>query len=357
MRICFFTKYGINWGSSRERVGLYLRRAEKRGHTYKVIDCIPDRLSRMWISSGQYNPLLIKILSFWYGRILKNFKLILIIILAKKFDLIFIQKLNLPYPLLTMLRERNKNIVFDYDDLCFDAGNQDSIVRALRQYKRIIAGNGYLADIAIGAKDREGVSIIPTAIDCNFYSFKEKAVNKRPVVIGWAGSGENHLRHLGLLVAPLRELLKKYDFVFNLLGAMRSERILGLFAFLGLKLNAIDWLAMDDLPGAIQEFDIGLMPLQDDLQARGKCGFKLLQYMATGAAVVASPVGVNTQIIRDGENGLLAANESEWIEKISSLIDGPQLRKRLASNARKSVEDRYSLDTVSDALFDTLESI
>lgn len=357
MKILFFTKHEINWGSGRERVGVYLDSFTQRGYICSVMYCIPNRLSMAWIGGKTGNTLVSKIYSFWYSRIIKNLKLIWIIIFAKRFDIIFIQKLNLTYPLLTMLSSRNKNIVFDYDDLCFNIANQRSILVALRQYKRIIAGNGYLADIAIRAKGNEGVTVIPTAIDCNFYTFKEKVANARPIVIGWAGSGENHFRHLELLVTPLRQLQKRYDFTFKLLGAMRSEKILSLFAFLGSRFVAVDWLAMNELPAAIQEFDVGLMPLRDNLQARGKCGFKVLQYMATGAAVVASPVGVNAQIIRDGENGLLASDDSGWIEKISSLIDDRQLRRRLALEARKTVQERYSLEVTSQSLLRVLSKV
>jgi glycosyltransferase involved in cell wall biosynthesis len=92
----------------------------------------------------------------------------------------------------------------------------------------------------------------------------------------------------------------------------------------------------------LSEIDIGIMPLPDDEWARGKCGFKGLQYMSFEIPTILSPVGVNTEIIQDGENGYLASTETEWIDKLSALIESPELRERIGKNGRKTVEERYS---------------
>jgi hypothetical protein len=101
----------------------------------------------------------------------------------------------------------------------------------------------------------------------------------------------------------------------------------------------------DDLVG----FDIGVMPLDDTAWSRGKCGFKLLQYMAAGLPAIASPVGVNRSIIRHGENGFLAETPAEWGAALARLIEDPSLRARLGQAARRTVEMEYSLARCSDA--------
>jgi glycosyltransferase involved in cell wall biosynthesis len=98
----------------------------------------------------------------------------------------------------------------------------------------------------------------------------------------------------------------------------------------------------------LSSIDIGIMPLPDDAWARGKCGFKGLQYMALGIPAVMSPVGVNCDIIRNGENGFLAGSPDEWFEKLCLLIDDPTLRTRLGAAGRKTVEDHYSFDAWKD---------
>ncbi len=372
MKICFFIKHEISWGSSRERIGVYLEHIKKRGHTYKIISVIPNNLSQIWIGRARPHSLFSSIYSFWCSRVLKHLKLIWIIIAAKRFDLIVIQKVNLLYPLIWILRLRNRNIVFDFDDLCFwnlespqkrigfvkrfnfwRRGIQHPAV--LKLYSRIIAGNRYLADIACASKSEDGVTIIPTPIDCNLYHFVEKGPQNASLIIGWAGSGENHLRHLELLVDPLKELIKRYDIVFKLVGAMYSPRIKALFKFLNSKFICIDWAEHIRLLQLIRTFDIGVMPLRDDEESRGKCGFKALQYMALGVPVVISPVGINEEIVQDGINGFLARDPSEWVKKLSTLIENEGLRNEFAQNGRRTVEENYSLDKTSKAFLEIIE--
>jgi glycosyltransferase involved in cell wall biosynthesis len=138
---------------------------------------------------------------------------------------------------------------------------------------------------------------------------------------------------------------------------MQSKKIRDLFDFLGERFVAVDWVELSALSEIIQGFDIGLMPLEDDAQARGKCAFKALQYMACGVAAVISPVGVNSEIVRDGWNGFLADKEPQWIEKISRLIEEPRLRLELSLNARKTVEEKFALDVTAKAFLQAIEKI
>ncbi len=373
VKICFFTKHEINWGSSRERIGVYLDRLKKRGHSYKVISCIPNELSQIWISGRKRNQLSNAIYSFWYSRALKHIKLIWIIIIARRFDVIVVQKINLIYPLIRILKLRNRNIIFYFDDQCFwdlesvrvgkvglakkinfwKRGLQHPAV--LRLYSHVIAGNKYLAGIAAAIQMKDRITVIPTPIDCKLYTLAEKKNQSTPAIIGWAGSGENHLRHLELLTKPLQELVKRYDINFKLVGAMRSNRIKNLFGILGPKFISIDWVDSNELPRTIQSFDIGVMPLMDDDESRGKCAFKVLQYMAAGIPVVISPVGINKEIVKDGINGFLAGDADEWIKKLSSLIEDEELRKNFAQKGRKTAEEQYSLDKTSNAFVELME--
>jgi len=357
-RLCFFTKHEISWGSSRERVGVYIDSLKGKGYKIEVVSVIPNRLSRIWIA-GTGRRLFNRVYSFLYSRILKNLKFISLITKARRFDLILIQKVNLAYPLVWLLRARNRNIIFDFDDLCFELkgifGCALEAPKVLSLYKHIIAGNSNLAELAIQAKGGESVTIIPTAIDCKAYPSRLKSNGGRPLVVGWAGSGENHLLNLGILVGPLKDLSQKYNFIFKLVGAMGSRKIKEMFVFLSDKFVAIDWVDNAELPRIIQTFDIGVMPLLENDNSRCKCGFKALQYMAAGAAAVISPVGVNSQIVDDGVNGLLAHDELEWAEKIASLICDSDRRAKLAQKARETVEEFYSLDTARKVFMEVVE--
>jgi glycosyltransferase involved in cell wall biosynthesis len=105
----------------------------------------------------------------------------------------------------------------------------------------------------------------------------------------------------------------------------------------------------------LQNFDIGVMPVWDDDWTKGKCAFKIIQYMAVGASVVASLVGVNKEVIKDGENGFLAADEEDWLKKLSLLIDNVNLRDRFALKGREKVEKEYSVKITAPKFVAILE--
>jgi glycosyltransferase involved in cell wall biosynthesis len=107
----------------------------------------------------------------------------------------------------------------------------------------------------------------------------------------------------------------------------------------------------------LRAIDIGVMPLPDDRWSRGKCGMKALQYMGLGISTVCSPVGVNSEIIRDGENGLIASSEDEWVEKLGLLLRSPRLRERLGRAGRATVEARYSAAVQAPRVFKIFESV
>ena len=113
------------------------------------------------------------------------------------------------------------------------------------------------------------------------------------------------------------------------------------FSLEGIEVINVPWRLDSELE-SLRSIDIGIMPLYDDDWARGKCGFKRLLFMSLGIPVVASAVGVNSEIIQDGVNGYLASSDQEWIEKLLMLIRDPGRRRRIGERGRKTVEQQYS---------------
>jgi glycosyltransferase involved in cell wall biosynthesis len=134
----------------------------------------------------------------------------------------------------------------------------------------------------------------------------------------------------------LGEVAAEHRFVLRVSGAGESA------VFPGLRIEEPAWSLADEVT-LFNTCDIGVYPLTDDDWARGKCGFKAIQYMACGVPVVAQAVGVNREIIRDGENGFLASTRAEWREKLGRLLTDPALRARFAVAGRRTIEARYSL--------------
>ena len=98
------------------------------------------------------------------------------------------------------------------------------------------------------------------------------------------------------------------------------------------------------------DFDVGIMPIPDEPWAYGKCGYKLIQYMACGLPVVASRVGANIRIVKDGVNGYLASTDTHWEQALSALQENPELRQAMGSQGRRDVEAHYSLQVAAPRL-------
>jgi glycosyltransferase involved in cell wall biosynthesis len=166
-------------------------------------------------------------------------------------------------------------------------------------------------------------------------------------VIGWSGSFST-VQHLDTIREALQELAKKHRFKLRVIGT--PEYVLD-----GVETEAIEWRSeteVDDL----RAIDIGIMPLPDDQWSKGKCGLKALQYMALAKPTICSPVGVNTDIIQDSENGMIADGQAEWIEKIKRLMHSAELRRKLGRAGRETVEREYSAKAVAPKVLEVFQT-
>ena len=187
------------------------------------------------------------------------------------------------------------------------------------------------------------VELIPTVVDTHRYRPRQARPNETPV-IGWIGT-PNTSRYLQPLLPVFKALQARMRVRVVAVGA-RSED------FAGTPVETLPWSEETEVE-SIQQFDIGIMPLPDSPWERGKCGYKLIQCMACGVPVVASPVGVNTVIVNPGKNGLLARDD-EWEEHLTTLLQDPELRRSFGAQGRKDVENWYSLEVQAPRLLNTI---
>jgi glycosyltransferase involved in cell wall biosynthesis len=164
------------------------------------------------------------------------------------------------------------------------------------------------------------------------------------VTLGWIGS-HSTVSYLHLLDNVLPQLAARYRIVVKVVG--------GHYSLSGLEVSNHPWKLQNELTD-LHSFDIGLMPMPDDQWTRSKCGFKLLQYMGVGVPSVASPVGVNRQIVEDGLNGFLANSEEAWIDKLSKLIEDIELRRAMGLRGRATVERQFSVAVNAPRFIDAL---
>jgi glycosyltransferase involved in cell wall biosynthesis len=244
-----------------------------------------------------------------------------------------------------MFRRSRAKLVFDFDDAIWhlDISEANRRLHWLKNPAKtgkiiglcdlVFAGNAYLADYA--RQFNREVVIVPTTIDTEEYRRIPQPATGQ-VTIGWSGSITT-IKHFEYALPFLQEIKARY-------GDRIRIKVIGDASYRNeaLDIRGIGWSKQQEL-AELSSFDIGIMPLPDDEWAKGKCGLKGLQYMALEIPTIMSPVGVNTEIIRDGHNGFLATTPAEWTEKLIRLIEDAELRKRLGREARQTVIERYSV--------------
>jgi glycosyltransferase involved in cell wall biosynthesis len=232
---------------------------------------------------------------------------------------------------------RNPRVIFDFDDAIFlGEERRNHIEWVCRHAAWVTAGNERLADFARKVTNR--VTVIPSVVDFARYKPSPHDAAPRRVRVGWMGSDLSIRETLFQYLDMLAGLQRQLDFDFVIVSKPRRE----LPAGSGLRWHFVEWSPQVE-ENIGQHFDIGLMPLLDDEYQRGKCGMKILQYMAGAIPVIASPVGVNRNFIEHGRTGFLAGSEAEWYDTLRALTASAALRRELGMNGRVFCDEHYSL--------------
>ncbi|GAB1409573.1 glycosyltransferase family 4 protein [Desulfovibrionales bacterium] len=275
-------------------------------------------------------------------------RLVQIVRQASQFDAIWIGRELFPLgpPVLeTLLFQKNCPVILDIDDAIFlpDDTNKGFIHRKLRDFDKlgriahkfqaIVCGNAFLANYFRGKNTN--VHIIPTVVPMATYGHIARTASSRPR-IGWIGTPHS-ARHLDIVRQPLQRLAQHHDFSFQVVGL--SQPLNWELPHLA----HIPW-NLDQEAHYFSKFDIGIMPLYDFPFSRGKCAFKIIQYMAAGIPVVASPVGSNLDVVQDGKNGFLADSAQDWEHALTRLIEDSQLAHSMGLAGRHTVQKQFSLE-------------
>ncbi len=263
---------------------------------------------------------------------------------ARRFDVVIIQRKLLSLAELIVLRRFVRKLVFDFDDAVwlrdsysekgFHSGKRERRFRAtVWRCDLVIAGNRFLADEV--RRFNPNVTVIPTCVDPTAYPLAEHASPPGTARLVWVGSGST--------LQGLERNRAMLDAVGRANPGTRLAVVCDRFpTFDALPVDAVRWEAATEA-AEIAASDVGIGWVPDDPWSRGKCGLKLLQYMAAGLAVVANPVGVQADMISPGENGLLATTIEDWVAAVRTLANDPQLRRRLGRAGRERVEREYSV--------------
>lgn len=272
---------------------------------------------------------------------------------TKKYDVCIVQKRILHPAEISALKIISKKIVFDFDDAIWTDQEEAAqpgrgkkwsrFNRMLTHMDLVIAGNSYLAEAAKGAPP---VFILPTPIDTSVYTPGTSDMRTKKFTIGWMGTS-SYLAGLSNIAEMLHAVTGDPIQIVSNMPPTGNFSIHTQFN---------KWTPENELP-LLQKFSVGLMPLNDDPYTRGKCGFKLLQYMSCGVVPIASSVGFNKEIISHGVDGFLVTRENQWKEFAFTLFNDRNLLEQMAQKARLKVVNRFDITQSSKELLKIIDSI
>jgi glycosyltransferase involved in cell wall biosynthesis len=348
MHILVLTRYNSLGASSRIRFYQYLPYLESRGVQLLVAPLLSDEYVRS-LYTGVRVPTL-SVVTAYLHRLVR-------LLNCRSFDLLWIEKQLFPWfppwfeRVLAVLRIP---YVVDYDDAVFHRYDLHphpiprlllgkSINTVMRLAATVVVGNEYLAEHArLSGAGR--VETLPSVADIKRYSIGDGTGAQFRV--GWIGSPVT-TPYLGMISDALEEASQKVNMRLVLVGAGGQDPLPNM------EKELLPWTE-DTEVATIRSFDVGIMPLPDGPFERGKCGYKLIQYMASGLPVVASPVGANLRIVEQGKTGFLATSTAEWVQALVLLSRSASLQSEMGKAGRKKVEQEYCLQVTAPRLLEIL---
>lgn len=281
---------------------------------------------------------------------------------SDQFDIVVLEKELLPYfpyGAEKLLKTRRAKLVTLFDDAvhAYYASHPNRVVRLLSYRKieriiklsdHIIVWNTHLGEYA--RRFNPHVTVVNTGVDLRHYRLKDYTASQAHdrVVIGWIGTPGSY-PYIRDLEDVFGKLAARYPVELRIVSSAD-------YTSQNIKVDNRCW-SMETEIDDLCSFDIGIMPLANNEWAKGKCGCKAVQYLAVGVPAICSPVGVTSEIIRDGVNGFLADTPETWFEKLAVLIENPVLRRQLGLAGQKLIENTYSIQAVAPRLIETLQTV
>jgi len=345
MKILLLSRYANLGASSRLRTLQYLPFLKNEGIDVTVAPLLDNNYVKS-LYSGKSRS--VKDIFYLY---LSRF---IFLLKSSKFDLLWIEKELFPWVpafVESIIEKVRVPYVVDYDDPTFHTYDKhasglvrsifgDKIDSVMRHAKLVLVGNKYLEQRAREA-GAPWVELLPTVIDLDRYIFSPPRV-KDYFSVGWIGTPITE-RYLKLIEPALVRMYRSARLIkLVMVGAQN-------IIFEGIPMQFLPWSENSEV-SYINDFDVGIMPLPEDHWERGKCGYKLIQYMACSKPVIASPVGINKEIVEPGINGFLCNNSDEWLESLMRLYSHEPLRISMGAAGREKVKNRYCLQVTSGRL-------
>ncbi len=337
---------GYHW-----RVHKWREELEKKGNKVNVLFALNETEFKTLLAQNHYKFLITFLRRrFWQVIHARNYETVIVrreILLFNDYGNLFLEKL---------LHKFHPKAILDFDDDIAAAKEQPKIItnwygklmkengnkfnETLRLYSYFMVASNYLKKKVLSENkniDSNNICVIPTCVDYNIHKPKEYSNNQNNITFGWIGGDYNY--HLLDPIWPiLNELSQQFTFSFIVIGGSPIT------VETKFPLHFIKW-SIDTEVESLKKIDIGIMPLTNDLESKGKGGFKLLQYMGLGIVSIASPITINLDIIENENNALFAQTNQEWEEKFKLILSNQISLDTISANARRRIESKFTFQS------------
>lgn len=344
-KIKVFPQYPIRDASSRYRV-YYIGNKLQSDYDVEFYHSSSDYVFNRFYRYIFYRPESIlkkqvyKFIRFIYYNIIFITRFKDVLFRIHKGDLILLHRSLVPNGvgiLEKLLIFKKTKIIYDFDDAIYNfPKNRKNLPSLLASSRAVIAGNPTLLKYS-KSHNKNTYLLVTVPYNLNQYAIKRK---DDKVIIGWIGNPLN-LKHLEIIKEPLEKILLEFENV-ELLIVCDGQHI-PFFSKLKKQVKYVKW-SLDNEYNLISTFDIGIMPLIDCSYTKGKCGFKLLQYMYCSKPVLCSPVGVNSKLVKSGFNGYHATSDSQWYNYLKTFVLDFELRQEFGVNGKGVVDQLYNIN-------------
>jgi len=343
MRILFLSS-GARVPSARFRILPYINHFRAEGHTCCVAHSFPQKYDYVPWMGFRPSQLLKRSVRWWHWLRSR----------LQRFDVVFVDREIFDDPTTAMeqrFRDSCRRLVLDLDDAVF-LRYPEKFNTLMQLADLVVCGNRFLAEKVQPLNSN--IAHVPTCVDMDDYQPRAPSESASTPVVGWMGTTGN-LKYLSVAAEALRILAAETRYELQIV--VPPTDLLSELDLTGVNVRHVPWLPSREV-SQLHAFDVGLMPLFPNQEWDiYKCGLKLIQYLAVGTPGIAAPVGVNTEILDDNQNGFAAQSTDEWLHALRKLTTESELCQRMGQRGRQTVRDRYSIQANYPVLRDALQDL
>jgi glycosyltransferase involved in cell wall biosynthesis len=308
------------------------------------------------MGTNGYQTAVTNISEYTQTSFINAIRLVFTLLRYKQSDIVWLQRTTEPVWLLSVTLLLKKilryKLIFDFDDASYLFWPRTYRILTQRANQVIVGSEALLA---YARQYNQHVVKIPTVIDLKDYRIKRKlsANRNKALNIVWVGTVRPHRENLTLLIKPMKQLQAfKVNFHFTLISStneLSNQKPEELFRFAGSKYEQIafdNWDKPKELARILSAMDVGVMPLVESEFNRGKCAFKLIEYMASGVVAIGSAVGENNVLIQNQQNGIICRTENDWFNELLRLSKDRNKLLSLSREGFNTVRKYYSIESV-----------